>query len=61
MKWRRPGIGLHRVGGCTVKNEQRLPSDCVYILLQQAARSGNGGRLVNEIRGDVYITFTAGK
>lgn len=48
-------------GGCTLKNEQRFPSDCVYILLQRAARRGVGGRSANESRGNVYITFAAGK
>lgn len=33
------GSGLFTVGGvCIVKNEQRLPSDCAYILQQRAAR-----------------------
>lgn len=32
-------------GGCTVKNEHRLPSDCVYILLQQAALQRQWGKV----------------
>ena len=49
-------IGLHEMekarrtfaqgggGGCTMKNEQRLPSDCVYIWLQPAALRGSERR-----------------
>lgn len=56
------GIGLHRVGGgYTVKNERKLASDCFYILLQQAARKVIGGRLMNENREHVYISYAAGK
>lgn len=44
-----------------MKNEQRFPLYCVYISLQRAAQPGIGGRSENENRGNVYITFAAGK
>lgn len=48
-------------GGSIVKNEQRLPSASVYIVLQKAARKGTGCGLVNENRGNEHITHAAVK
>lgn len=35
---------VHGGGVCIVKNEQRLPSDCAYILQQRAVRPLGEGR-----------------
>lgn len=55
------GTGLYRVGGCCVEMRRGFPRTMFTFYCSGVARQGIGGRLVDESRGNVYITLLGSK
>lgn len=45
-------------GGCTVKNEQRLPSDCVYIFTAAGPHRKALGKVGERVVGEMYTLLS---